>query len=45
MTEDPSAPRRWMVSGPEVNHLISQYESVSQVKVATYDVRHHEQSN
>ena len=26
-------------------HLISQYESVSQVKVATYDVRHHEQSN
>ncbi len=45
ITEDPSALRRWMVSGPEVSHLVSQYESTSQVKVASEDVRHHEQTS
>ena len=44
VTEDPSALRRWMVSGPEVSHLVSQYESTSQVKVDSEDVRHHEQN-
>ena len=27
LTEDPSALRRWMVAGPEVSHLVSQYEA------------------
>ncbi len=38
ITEDPSALRRWIVSGPVVSRLVSQYESTSQVKVASEDV-------
>jgi hypothetical protein len=34
-----------MVAGPEVNHLVQQYETASQAKVATDDIRHHEQTN
>ena len=44
ITEDPSALRRWMVSGPEVSHLVSQYESASELKVSSEDDKHHEQS-
>ena len=35
VTENPSALRRWMVSGPEVSHLVAQYKAVSQAKDAT----------
>ena len=41
---DPSALRRWMVSGPEVSQLVNQYESASQVIRAKEDIRHHEQT-
>ena len=34
VTENPSALRRWMVSGPEVSHLVAQYDAVSQAKHA-----------
>ena len=41
ITEDPSALRRWMVSGPEVSRLVHQYEMVSQAKLGNEDIRHH----
>ncbi|RXN31429.1 hypothetical protein ROHU_004760 [Labeo rohita] len=44
VTEDPSALRRWMVSGPEVSQLVIQYELASEVNEATEDIRHHEQT-
>ena len=45
VTEDASALRRWMVSGPEVSQLVRQYELACQVKVAQGDTRHHEQTS
>ena len=45
LTEDPAALSRWMVSGPEVSVLISQYELASLAKVANEDIMHHEQTN
>ena len=33
-----------MVSGPEISHLVAQYEAVSQAKDATQNTRHHEQT-
>ena len=27
VTEDPSALRRWMIAGPEVSHLVAEYEA------------------
>ncbi|KAL0198142.1 hypothetical protein M9458_006682, partial [Cirrhinus mrigala] len=44
VTEDPSALRQWMVSGPEVSQLVNQYELASEVNEATEDIRHHEQT-
>ena len=44
VTEDPSALRRWMVAGPEVSHLATGYEIVSEAKDANEKVRHHEQT-
>ena len=44
MTEDPSALRRWMVAGPEVCHLVSEYEAASGAKDATVNTNHHEQT-
>ena len=44
MTKDPSALRRWMVSGPEVSHLVSEYEAASGAKYATVNTNHHEQT-
>lgn len=44
ITEDPSALRRWMVSGPEISQLINQYELASQPKKVNEDIRHHEQT-
>ena len=44
VTENPSALRRWMVSGPEVSHLVAQYDAVFQAKDATQNTRHHEQT-
>ena len=44
VTEDHSALRRWMVAGPEVSHLATEYEIVSGAKDANEKVRHHEQT-
>ncbi|KAJ8364285.1 hypothetical protein SKAU_G00131160 [Synaphobranchus kaupii] len=44
VTEDPSALRRWMVAGPEVSHLVAQYEAASEAKDASKHIRHHEQT-
>ncbi|KAI9516361.1 hypothetical protein NQZ68_017564 [Dissostichus eleginoides] len=35
LTEDPSALRRWMIAGPEISHLVAQYEAASEVKEGT----------
>ena len=44
MTEDPSALRRWMVAGPEVSHLVAEYEVLSGAKDATRSTGHHERT-
>ena len=44
VTEDPSALRRWVVAGPEVSRLATEYELVSEAKDANEKVRHHEQT-
>ena len=44
ITEDESALRRWMVSGPEVSYLNAQYEALSEVKDANKLTKHHEQT-
>lgn len=45
VTEDPSALRRWMVAGPEVSHLVTQYETASGAKCAKdCTTTHHEQT-
>ena len=44
LTEDPSALRRWMVSGPEVRHRVVQYEAASEAKDITKHSSHHEQT-
>ncbi len=42
LTENPSALRRWMVSGPEMARLIGEFES-SMTEKQDSDCRHHEQ--
>ena len=44
VTEDPSALRRWMVDGPEVSRLATEYEIVSEAKDTNEKDRHHEQA-
>lgn len=44
VTEDPSALRRWMVAGPEVSRLVSEYEAASEAKDATVNTSIHEQT-
>jgi len=44
LTEDPSALRRWMIAGPEISHLVAQYEAASEVKEGTEHTSHHEQT-
>ena len=43
LTENPSVLRRWMVSDPEVSHLVSIYEIESQTKEVSDHSLHHEQ--
>ena len=43
LTENPAALRRWKVSGPEMAHLIGEFE-VSTMKRKKTDFRHHEQT-
>ena len=45
LTEDCSALRRWMVSGPEVSWIVHEYETACKVNKAKEDIRHHEQTN
>ncbi|KAJ8046459.1 hypothetical protein HOLleu_05133 [Holothuria leucospilota] len=42
--EDPSALRRWMVAGPEVSHLVAQYEKASGAQETSQQNSHHEQN-
>lgn len=44
MTEDSSTLRRWMITGPEVSHLIVQYEAASQAKERGEHTNRHEQT-
>lgn len=44
VTEDPSALRRWMVAGPQVSHIVEQYEAASVAKEAAEKTSHHEQT-
>ena len=45
LTENASALQRWMVSGPEMAHIIEEFQaSTDNVGTAT-DTRHHEESN
>ena len=44
ITENPSALRRWMVSGPEMSHLVSIYDMEAQTKEASDHSLHHEQT-
>ena len=46
MTENPSALRNWTVTGPEVSHLVCEYEAASGAKYhdATVNTNHHEQT-
>ena len=41
ITENPSALLRWMVAGPEISHVIQEYEAASQVK-QNVKSKHHE---
>ena len=44
VTEDPSALRNWTVAGPEVSHLVSEYEAAIGANDATVNTNHHEQT-
>ena len=44
VTEDPSALRRWSVAGPEVSHLVEQYQVESEAKETPEHTHHHEQT-
>ena len=44
MTEDPSALRRWMIAGPEVSHLVDQYEVACGAKMGAEHTSHHEET-
>ena len=44
ITEDPSALRRWMVAGPAVSQLVSEYEEVSELRDVSKQTKHHEQT-
>jgi hypothetical protein len=44
LTENPSALHRWMVSGPEIARLVSDFECNFQGPVKDNDTHHHEQN-
>ena len=44
VTEDPSALRRWMIAGPEVSHLVAQYEVACGAKMGADHTSHHEET-
>ena len=44
VTEDPSALRRWMVAGPKVSRLATEYEIVSDAKDENEKIRFQEQT-
>jgi len=43
LTESSAAPQRWMVSGPEMARLITDFEASVDQALRTSEVRHHEQ--
>jgi len=45
VTEDPSALRRWMIAGPQVSHLVAQYEAACGTKEGTEHTSHHEETD
>ena len=44
ITADSSALRRWMVVGPELSQLVAQYEEASELRDASKQTKHHEQT-
>ena len=44
LTEDPGTLPRWMVAGPELSHLIAEYEAMPGVQDAAISSKHHEQT-
>ena len=44
VTEDPSALRRWMIAGPEISHLVAQYEAACMTKEGSEHSSHHEET-
>ena len=42
LTEDPAALRRWMISGPEVARVVTEFEKTF-IRTSKEDIRHHEQ--
>ena len=45
LTENPSALRRWMVAGPEVARVITEFETSKQLHQRGEHTHHHEQTN
>ena len=44
LTDNPSALRRWMISGPEVSRVIGEFESSQLKESRKVDTRHHDQT-
>ena len=44
LTQNPSALRRWMVSGPEMARLVEEFQASIEKPETKSDVRHHEQT-
>lgn len=44
LTQNPTALQRWMVSGPEMAHLIEEFQALLEKAEKELDCRHHEQT-
>ncbi|KAJ8366786.1 hypothetical protein AAFF_G00342400 [Aldrovandia affinis] len=44
LTENPAALRRWMVSGPEMARLISEFQATTEKRMKKTELKHHEQT-
>ncbi len=44
LTENPSALRRWMVAGPEIARLVTEFENAAGIGQETQNSLHHEQT-
>ena len=44
LTENPSAMRRWMIAGPEIARVISEFEASESSGIKKVDTSHHDQT-